>query len=775
MTAWFYPVFFVSGAAGLIYQVVWVRGLADALGSTVVSMTAVFSVFLGGLAIGAWLFGRSNPWGRTALGRYVWMEVAIALTAVGASVILFSQGAGIAARAPGPEHLSASVAYAFLVSVVLIWPPTLLMGGTLPTLLGALAPLTPPRRAALHLYGWNTVGAATGALAAGFVLIWALGLKGAIYTAAALDLISAAGAFLLLKRVRFPRRPGSGDHASGQVVAPDARAPMQQSGKGRDQHWDWPTLAFVSGGLVLSLEILWGRVARFLLGDRTQAIAALLFVFIAALGTAALLAPRLAEAARITTPERTRRLIGGILVVGATMQVAVLLPVAASLDPEPGPLLGAFRETLGGRLLLTILLMAPPILVLGLVFPLLLWGADRMETVPGQQVGSLYLINTLGAATGAVVATFLLTRWTGTLPGFQVVAMFAGILGIALLTSNAEGRWSLPRIPVAMGLASAILASGIALSLTPSSLAFPRSDETLLLEREDEYGVQILVETDGGTYRVRNNRLSLVYDLGHPQTTHAQQMAAHLTVLLAEETRNVLNVGTGYGITAGTFTLYPDVEYVQTVEILPFLVELQDWLAPHNFGLTAHPRVDLFQGDGRQALLGSDRTWDIISVNVLDPYLPGSSALYTLEFWRQARDRLNTGGVYTQLFWGADVGLLVRGISQVFPEVHYFPAYGGTSFNIVAFRDALGSNGPTPRFERAGTEARREWLRVEGREPEAALPRLLAQSLRTRERLERMTQSARGPLHTDDRPILEYRWSHGAAGVSPFDSPLILY
>ena len=334
MTAWFYPVFFVSGAAGLIYQVVWVRALGDALGSTVLSMTAVFSVFLGGLAVGAWLFGRSNPSGRNALSRYVWMEVGIALTAVATSLILFSQTTFIAALAPGPERLSGSVAYAFLVSAILIGPPTLLMGGTLPTLVGALAALEPPRKAALHLYGWNTLGAATGALAAGFLLIWALGLRGAIYTAAALDLLSAAGALLLLKRLHFPRLHGSSVSVPQQVAALDVRPPIQWSAKGLNQYWDWPILAFISGGLVLSLEILWGRVARFLLGDRTQAIAALLFVFIAALGAAALLAPRLAKAAGINTPGKTRHLIGGILIVGATLQVAVLLRIPAKVTAD---------------------------------------------------------------------------------------------------------------------------------------------------------------------------------------------------------------------------------------------------------------------------------------------------------------------------------------------------------------------------------------------------------------------------------------------------------
>ncbi len=773
MRAWFYPIFFISGAAGLIYQVVWVRALADALGSTVVSMTAVFSVFLGGLAVGAWLFGRTNPWGRRALGRYVWMEVAIALTAIGASLVLFFGSSMIATWAPGPERLPATIAYAFLVSALLLAPSTLLMGGTLPTLLGALAALTSPRKAALRLYGWNTIGAATGALAAGFVLIWMLGLRGTIYLAAGLDLISALGALILLRRFDRLRSSAVPVAAPPEAISKEGAFSGESATTDKSPYQDWPLLAFIAGALVLSLEILWGRVTRFLLGDRTQAIAALLFVFIAALGIAALLAPRLAQVCKVRTAEGTLRLAGGILVIGATVQIAMLLPVTVSLASEPGPFIQAMRDTIGGRLLLTTLLMAPPILILGLVFPLLLWGADRMDIMPGHRVGSLYLVNTLGAVAGAVLATFLLSRWVGTLPGFQLVSVVAGSMGIILLFRSAEGGLRWPGLAMACGLTVAIVFSGIAASLTPSSLAYTRPDERLILEREDEYGVQVLVKTLWGTYRVRNNRLSLVFDLGHRQTTHAQQMPAHLSVLLAGQPRDVLNIGTGYGITAGTYTLYPDVEHVHTVEILPFLVELQDWLAPHNFELTSNPCVQLVQGDGRQALLASGRSWDIISVNVLDPYLPGSSSLYTTDFWRQARDRLNPGGVYTQLFWGEDVGLLARGMATVFPAVYYFPAYGGTSFNVIAFRDPTDLEAKTPQFERAGDRARREWERIEGGQPEAVFARLLEQARRAGGQVDRLALEAHGPLHTDNRPVLEYRWAHGVEGVSHFDSPMI--
>lgn len=775
MIIWFYLVFFVSGAASLIYQVVWVRGLADALGSTVVSMTAVFSVFLGGLALGAFVFGRLNPWGRKALIRYAWIEAGIALLAVGSSFILFSQSETIAAWAPGPDQMGANIAYAFLVSVLLVAPPTLLMGGTLPTFLGAMAPLASPRKLALYLYGWNTVGAATGALAAGFVLIYTLGLNGTILAAAGLDLLSSVGALLLLGCVRFS--------PFGHAVRPDPYHHLHVNNASRERvaraegrlRSEWPVLAFVSGGLVLSLEILWGRIASFILGDRTQATAALLFIFISALGVAALLAPSLIRRLAVRSVGQLRRLIGSLLIVGAAVQIVVLFPVVASLSLEPGPFLAMLRETLGGRLALTIALMAPPIVILGLVFPLLLWGYDRMETKPGPSVGLLYFVNTIGAVAGAVLATYLLSRWLGTIPGLHAISIFCGLFGILLLLCSAEGTLSMPRVIPSLLISVPIVISIVFVILTPSSLALVRADETLLIEREDEYGVQVLVRTDSDTYRVRNNRLSLVYDLGLSQTTHAQQMAAHLTVLLAADARDVLNIGTGYGITAGTFTLYPAVEKVRTVEILPFLVDLQEWFAPHNFGLTSKPMVELLQGDGRQALLSSDQTWDIISVNVLDPYLPGSSGLYTTDFWREARQRLNPGGVYTQLFWGADVGLLVRGISEVFPEVHYFPAYGGTSFNIVAFKDARGPIQNVLRFDRAGIDARREWVRIEGGQPEAVMPRLLAQSRRAEQQLLRLSRDASGPLHTDDRPVLEYRWSHGMEGVSPFDSPLILY
>jgi len=168
--------FFLSGFAGLVYEVVWTRVFADIVGSTALSMTAVFSIFLLCLACGARLFGRLRIKGRRALRLYGLMEIGIALSALASSAILILGRSWIAVQIPSSGPFVLTLVIQLLVTILLIGIPTLLMGGTLPIILGAAQGWMLPRSVVAHLYGWNTLGAASGALAAGFVLIWHIGL-----------------------------------------------------------------------------------------------------------------------------------------------------------------------------------------------------------------------------------------------------------------------------------------------------------------------------------------------------------------------------------------------------------------------------------------------------------------------------------------------------------------------------------------------------------------------------------------------------------------------
>jgi spermidine synthase len=750
--------FFLSGSAGLIYEVVWTRLFSDILGSTALSMTMVFSVFLLALAVGAAIFGRVSVYGKAALALYGKLEIGIGLLALAASVLLVHGKSWIAVHVPAPELFIAALCYKLLATALLIGLPVVLMGGTLPVIMNATKEWTLPRRVVAQLYGWNTIGAACGAFAAGFVLIWKLGLTLTLATATSLNVLVGFAALILARRTpsEAPSVPLP-EQEEASAVSPISVRVL------------WLAIAFLSGLTILGYEILWGRISKFLLGDRTIAISALLFVFIVCLGLGSLAAPVLGRRFGANVPRQALKLIASMILLGAFLHL-LFVPLAHSMIHGSGltrfiPVTNEFVR----RVLTIWLLILPPIIVLGTVFPLLSWSAREINALPGRIVGNLYFVNTIGACLGAVFAGFALTRWIGTLYGFLTLAGVSVGTSALLLFCASTKRWQ-------KGVA--ILALGgfvLAAWWFPRSLVKLREGEELLMAKEDEYGVQVVARTQKGTIRVRNNRLQLIWDLGAQETSHAQQMAAHLTVLLADECRDVLNVGTGYGITAGAFTLYDDVRSIETIEILPFLVENQHHFAMYNFDYTKDSRVNLIEGDGRHYLVTSPRTYDIISVNVLDPYLPGSSALYTVDFWETVRDHLRPKGVFNQLFWGADVPLLVKGLNTVFPTVLYFPAYSGTSFNIVAFKDPIDKADLQFHFERLGVEANREILKITS----AKDTRLLFQALTEKAWLMQMgfnlmADKTGGRLHTDNFPILEFRWAHGDGGVSIFDSPLVM-
>lgn len=752
---------FLSGVAGLIYEVVWTRLFSDIVGSAAVAMTVVFSVFLAALALGALGMGRIRVFGSRALRWYIALELGIALVGLMTSLCLISGRFWMAGHLPRADGGWLSLVLMLAPAILLIGPPALLMGGTLPVILNAARGWAMPRDVATRIYGWNTLGGALGALSTGLFLIWVVGIRGTLLTALLLNVAAAGIAAVIHARLR--RTPVAG----GTLGIEDVTVAGRQGAVSRAA-WVWGGLAFWSGFTVLGYEILWGRMAKFLLGDRTMAISSLLFVFITCLGLGSLVTRWVARRWTDGSPRGVLRLTAALLLAAAALHF-LLVPVA--LQTVAGGGLGSIipvTTDLRARLAAIILLIAPPTLALGIVFPLLIWSAARLDEQPGRVVGLLYFVNMAGATSGAVLTTYALCRWVGTMSSFLVLTVLSVALAIGLLFFSVRLlRWKLALIPLVV----AGLLAGAA--HFPRSLVIVRDDERLLASGEDEYGVQVLVSTPEGHLRVRNNRLHLVYDFGHPQTAYAQQMPAHLAALLAADCSRVINIGTGYGITAGTFTLYPGVQSLETVEIIPFLARRQDAFAAGNFGYRADPRTRIIEGDGRFHLLQAREPYDIISVNVLDPYLPGSSALFTVDFWREARQRLKPGGVYTQLLWGSDVPRLLKGLQTVFPRILLFPCYGGTSLNVICFRDPPLDTMLDLHYERLTREAQQQMEALMGRPILEGVPELLRQSLVTAQTLAPHVAAEKGRLHTDDFPILEFRWAHGVSGVPVFDSPLV--
>jgi len=293
-----------------------------------------------------------------------------------------------------------------------------------------------------------------------------------------LNLIAGIGALIVASRIR-PEAAVVRERSAARLAREDSL---------------WPALAFFSGFGVIAYEILWGRMAKFLLGDRTVAISLLLFVFITCLGLASLLAPAVGRRFG-SGPRGAVKLIAWILLCGALLHLLTVPLAGATVAGGGLTSIVSLENEFWQRVIIVWILIAPAILVLGLVFPLLAWSARDIDNAPGRVIGRLYFINTIGAVLGAVTASFLLSRWLGTLGGFLALSglLVSGAVLLLLLTSAGRRQRLLA--------AGAVLLFIVGALFSPTTLVQLHADEELIEANEDEYGVQVLARTKEGSLR----------------------------------------------------------------------------------------------------------------------------------------------------------------------------------------------------------------------------------------------------------------------------------
>ena len=762
--------FFFSGSASLMYEVVWIRLFSDLIGSTALSMATFFSTFLMALALGAYLAGRFISKCANPLRIYAYIELGIGCLALLSSYLLFEYSALVANFLPNSSGLLVIQTIRIALCSMIIGPPTLLMGATLTVLVNALPFLTSNvKDETVKFYGWNTVGAAFGGLITGFILIWQFGLAITIGMAICLNIF--IGFISLFFSLSLPPSPISIPVDKNACKNNDPF--IESIGISANAFLDnkkilWFLIAFASGFYVMGYEVLWGRLSKFLLGDRTIATSALLFLFVTGLGSASLVAPYIARKFSHKGLEGIIKLVSVVLCSAAILNMVFGDLTLSTISGEGISSIHIAAIEPFNRFMHLCVLMFIPVFLLGLVFPLVIWSQKETAQTPGKILGRLYLVNATGAVFGSIFVTFLFCQWVGTVKSLFILSITLCVMSCVLYYAFSKVSkiiWG------SFGLLFFLLFQyGYP---TNNSLVQLRPDETLVQSHEDAYGIQLLVKTEKDYFRIRNNKISLIYDLGHWQTSHAQEMAAYLSIFFARDIEDVLNIGTGYGITAGAFTLFSGVKSIETVELLPFVIRNQKIFSGYNFNYTDDERVRLIQGDGRHYLQTTNDKYDVITVNVLDPYLPGSSSLYTTDFWQLAKSHLKPGGVYTQLFWGEDLGLLVKGIKTVFDEVMFFPAYGSTSYNIVAFRDPITNSEKMMHIGRFQGQARQHITELSDMHPEEYFQDLISNNTYLHQKFDLLYKTFGNHLHTDDYPILEYRWFHGVDEISVFDSPMV--
>jgi len=660
------PLFLLSGLTALVYEVVWFKRFEHAFGVAPVAMGAVVASFLIGLGIGArWIGAAADRW-RRPLVAYGWCELGIGLLAL---LIPFEieLAHGLAARAY-PLIVARPIVGALLqcaLALVVLGPPCVLMGGTLPLLVKAMTrPGEGIGSSTGMLYALNTVGAALGAYLAGFHLLPALGVQGATYVAVAGNLVIAAAA-IGIGRSRNP-------------VARVAPEPKAAAAELPPRAWIPLAVAFLLGFAALLLQIVWMRQMALIVGGSTYAFSAVLAILLVGIGLGSF-ASRRGLSGEIGAVRRRRTLQAAIaflaLSVVATQRAvpAVVDFVSAAVELRPAPLYNALI-----CIAAAVALVLVPSMVFGYLFPWVVAARFRDDGgevgTEGATVGAVAWWNTLGCLCGATAAPLLLIPTIGSQ---ATVAVALGLAWLALLGAEGVG----PRVRPAWVLVAAVLGVGVVaygrrgadpylLNLgTYSSGYLAGESQEQVLVFEEGRACNVLV-TEGANRALRLNGKVDASDTGDMPT---QLGCGYFGRFLRPDAKDVLVLGFGSGTTSGALLLDPDTR-VTCCEIEEEVLAASWCFAHVNHEPTKNPRFEGRVVDGRMHLAGSPDTYDLIVSVPSNPWVAGIGNLFTESFYEAARGRLRDDGMLVQWLQtyelaAEDYALVLRTISSVFPNV----------------------------------------------------------------------------------------------------------
>ena len=829
-----------SGASALVYEVTWTRLLTLQLGHTVAAASTVLAAFMGGLAVGAWLAGsfdsrdsnRSNvrlakdsrSEGRAGLRAYAILEVIVAMCAL---LLPLALVASVPALAWAYADGGAATRFALVrvaISLALLGVPAAAMGATFPIAAGWYAQEGRDPHAAGLLYAVNTAGAAAGAIAAGFFLIPAIGLRATTWVGVLLNVVAAGGAWWLASRpeetaehaetaeTSFSKKKKAKNDPPRALRAPRFLPAVTPA----------PVLACaaaaLSGFAALIYEVAWTRLLALVIGPTTYAFATMAAAFISGLAIGSALGIRLARRVRQPAVWLAAMLVtAAIAASGAAWVTATRMPlVVAAQVADPA---AAFAQVVVTQAFGTALLLLPMTLALGATFPLALAVAGGGASTIGRDAARVYTANTLGAIAGALTAGFALVPALGLRLTFQTAAVIGALGGAACLARALETRRGSthgstptpraradPRVsPGAapstrlragtwVGLYSKGVPAAVAIVSLTTIVLLPGWDRELLASGAYKYAPYLGTDTfdtvlragtldyykEGAAATVSVRRLtgtmSLAID-GKVDASNAgdmltQRMLGLLPVLIHGQAHDICIIGLGSGVTLGSALASGTVQHADIVEISPEVVEASHFFDRENGGALAKPEVRLIVGDGRSHLLLTPRRYDVIVSEPSNPWMAGVASLFTQQFFEAARARLKPHGVICQ--WAhtydispQDLQSIVRTFGSVFPQGTLWMV-GGGDLLLIGARD--GDIVPRLAAVEAGSRNGTAGLTLmdvgiaEGTAPFA----LLSQFAGGPREMERYGAGAF--VQTDDRTALEYSAPRGIYGRSRDDN-----
>jgi len=751
--------FVVSGLTSLLYEITWSRILSTILGNTSLAVSIVVSIFMAGLALGSFVAARSGPVKRNALSVYAVLELGIGIYSLFTPRMAVWTDSLYAAAYPAvSESFLTSVILKAAIAAVLLLAPTIAMGATLPVLVKAFSPEDRQRRAAL-LYGINTAGAVAGTILAGYILIPGLGISRTIQITALCNFSISGLAFWGRSRItQVPR------------AVP----------KFKNFHPIY--LLFLSSGFAtLCYEILWTRALGMFFGSSVYAFSAILAAFLLGIASgSSYYSDRIREETdpfALYSMIQFRIALAGMFFLGVFMAIPFLLIILFQVFYK------SFALFQVGQFLLIGSTIIYATFLFGATFPAALhFFRNRPEQIH-ILTGYVYGYSTIGSILGSLCAGFVLIPALGVERSLRLVVLLNLILGIFCFRRAerqdkrvlAIGGISLALVLFLPGWNRSIFNAGFyafAYKYVPQSTQSPKSKVQspgskvayagLFSGPHNATELELLYYAEGLTATVAVSQegkgiRSLLVN-GKPDASNVatgdmrtQLLLGHLPVLFRGDVRDALVIGLGSGVTAGALSTHHP-RRIDCVEIEEKVAAAARYFETENLDILNKKEFHLIVDDGRNFVQHASQTYDVITSEPSNLWMSGVANLFTAEFFRAARARLNPGGVMCQwihLYQISlnDVLIFLKTFQSVFPHLSLW----------IDDSDLLVLGADHPLLIDPLTIADRM------SEPDAA--ESLSRSSLTAENLlkkyagdERIVQILRAsfPLNTDDHPILEF-------------------
>ena len=695
-----YTCLFLSGSAGLAYEILWARILGLSFGHTVYAITTVLVSFMGGLALGSHIFGKVSDKVKRPLLLYGYLEAGIGIYCLATPYLL-----GLAREVylflypllgySQPIKIGLQFGFSCLVLIV----PTTLMGGTLPVVVrGSVSDFRQTGLSLSLLYGVNTLGAATGAFLAGYWALPTLGISLTNRIGVVINLIVGLVVILISRSADWMETgPEIANNPSGELTS---QLPVDPAVR-RALLWG----IALSGTTALLYQITWTRALILVIGTSTYAFSAIVVTFLFGLALGSYLLSRIPSG---QTPGAFALLQ---LFIGAS--ALFLVPLFSIL---PRLFLFLFKGYGGNYFYIQMLQFAivavvvlVPTVFMGMTLPCVTGIISRDTERVGSDTGRIFALNTTGAIIGSLVTGFLLISAIGV----QKTLILAIIVNlslaswVALAALGAKKQYVLPALAATAILLIFLpnwnrgaMVSGV--SVSPDSY-YVNDTESSKTPRHNQWKIAFFREGISSTVAVTMDPdgLRTLRVNGRPEAGSISRdietfiKLAYLPTILHSDPQRIVVIGLGGGITAYTTTRFTEPERIDVVEIDPTVAKALEYFSPGDLNATTDERVNLVVEDGRTFLEGNQTLYDVIICAPSQLRVAGVANLFTVEFFKTARQRLAEGGILCLWVQGykiepQDFSMVVRTLREVFPEISLWE---GTPLDyiLIASKDKLQS------------------------------------------------------------------------------------